>query len=246
VNVNAPLANGSRPDPSAGPVTEIASVASSQFDGLSVNLNYMQPQRRMFIAANYTLGRSTNETDSVFSLPANSYDLAAERGPAAGDARHRFMSLVNLPLAARFRLATSVRVQSALPYNITTGHDDNGDTISNDRPSGVGRNTGRGRAQADIGARLSWTIGFGVRPAGGSQGPQVRIVRGDSADPLGSVGGGGDMNKRYGVELYLQSYNLLNHMNAVNFSGVMTSPFFGQPTSAAAPRRVELGARLTF
>ena len=54
------------------------------------------------------------------------------------------------------------------------------------------------------------------------------------------------MNKRYGVELYAQSYNLLNHMNALNFSGVMTSPFFGQATSAAPPRRVELGARLTF
>jgi Carboxypeptidase regulatory-like domain len=246
INVNAPLANGSRPDPSAGPITEIASVAGSQFDGLSVNLNYMQPQRRMFIAANYMLSHSTNDTDSVFSLPANSYDLAAERGPAAGDARHRFMSLVNLPLAARFRLATSVRVQSALPYNITTGQDDNGDTISNDRPSGVGRNTGRGRAQADMGARLSWTIGFGVRPAGGIQGPQVRIVRGDNADPLGSMGGGGDMTKRYGVELYVQSYNLLNHTNALTFSGVMTSPFFGQPTGAAPPRRVELGARLTF
>ena len=246
VNVNAPLVDGSRPDPSAGPVTEIASVAGSRFDALSVNVNYMQPQRRMFIAANYMLSRSTNEADSVFSLPANSYDLAAERGPAAGDARHRFMSLVNLPLVAGFRLATSVRVQSALPYNITTGRDDNGDTVSNDRPSGVGRNTGRGRAQADIGARVSWTIGFGVRPAGGVQGPQVRIVRGDSADPLGSVGGGGDTNKRYGVELYVQSYNLLNHMNALNFSGVLTSPFFGQPTSAAPPRRIELGARLTF
>jgi hypothetical protein len=200
----------------------------------------------MFIAANYMLSRSTNETDGVFGLPANSYDLAAERGPGAGDARHRFMSLVNVPLAAHFRLGTSMRLQSALPYNITTGRDDNGDTISNDRPVGVGRNTGRGRAQADIGARLSWSIGFGVRPAGGVQGPQVRIVRGDNADPLGSMGGGGDMNKRYGVEVYVQSYNLLNHLNALNFSGVMTSPFFGQPTSAAAPRRIEIGARLTF
>ena len=33
---------------------------------------------------------------------------------------------------------------------------------------------------------------------------------------------------------------------ALNFSGVVGSPFFGQATSAAAPRRVELGARLTF
>ena len=39
---------------------------------------------------------------------------------------------------------------------------------------------------------------------------------------------------------------MLNHFNALNFSGVVGSPFFGQPTSAAAPRRVELGARLNF
>ena len=38
----------------------------------------------------------------------------------------------------------------------------------------------------------------------------------------------------------------MNHMNALNFSGVMTSPFFGQPTAAAPPRRIELGTRLTF
>ena len=245
INVNAPFANGARPDPSAGPITEIASVAQSSFDALSVSLNFARPQQRIFVAANYMLSRSTNETDSPFGLPANTYDLAAERGPAAGDARHRFMSIANVPLAGRFRLGTSVRLQSALPYNITTGRDDNGDTISNDRPAGVTRNTGRGRAQADIGARLSWSIGFGVRPAGGVQGPQVRILRGDSADPLSGMGGG-DMNKRYSVELYAQSYNLLNHTNALNFSGVMTSPFFGQATSAAAPRRVELGARFTF
>ena len=192
------------------------------------------------------VSRSINETDSAFSLPANSYDLSAERGPALNDARHRFMSLFNTPLARRFRLGTSLRVQSALPYNITTGRDDNGDTVSNDRPAGVTRNTGRGRAQIDLGARLSWSIGFGVRAPGGFQGPQVRVVRGDNPDPLGNMLGGGDANKRYTVELFAQSYNLLNQTNAVNFSGVIASPFFGQPTSAAPPRRVEIGARWTF
>jgi hypothetical protein len=38
----------------------------------------------------------------------------------------------------------------------------------------------------------------------------------------------------------------LNHMNAMNFSGVLASPFFGQPTAAAPPRRVEIGIRVTF
>ena len=155
------------------------------------------------------------------------------------------MSMANLPLPQRFRLGTSLRVLSALPYNITTGRDDNGDTVSNDRPVGETRNTGRGSAQIDLGLRLSWSTGFGGAAAPPA-GPQVRIIRGDNADPLGSMGGGDSQNKRYSVELYAQAYNVLNHVNALNYSGVVGSPFFGQATSAAAPRRVEVGARFAF
>jgi hypothetical protein len=245
VNINAPLANGPRPDPASGAVTEIQSVASTQFDAINIGLNYQRMPQRLFLNANYSYGRSTDETDSVFGLPADNDKLAAERGPALGFARHRFMSLANLPLKRRFRLGTSLRVQSGTPYNITTGRDDNGDTVSNDRPAGVTRNTGVGRAQVDLGLRLSWNLAFGGA-APPPAGPQVRLVRGDNADPLGAMGGMDAAGKRYGLELYAQAYNALNHFNALNFSGVVGSPFFGQPTSAAAPRRVELGARLTF
>jgi carboxypeptidase family protein len=246
VNVNAPLANGQRPDPLSGPVTEIESTASSVADSLNLNVNFMRPAQRLFVAANYMLSRAVNETDSPFSLPADTYDLAAERGAASNIPRHRFMSLVNAPLVKRFRIGSSVRMQSALPYNITTGRDDNGDTISNDRPAGVTRNTGRGRAQVDVGMRLSWSIAFGTRAANATQTPQIRIVRGDAPDPLGGMGGLDSPNKRYGIEFFVQAYNLLNHVNAMSFSGVLTSPFFGQPTSAAPPRRVELGMRVSF
>jgi len=58
--------------------------------------------------------------------------------------------------------------------------------------------------------------------------------------------GGLDGQKRYSVELYAQAYNALNRVNPLNFSGVLTSPFFGQATSAAAARRVEVGTRFSF
>jgi hypothetical protein len=155
------------------------------------------------------------------------------------------MSLVNLPLGRRVRLGTSLRVQSGTPYNITTGRDDNGDTVSNDRPPGTTRNTGLGWAQVDLGLRLSWSVAFGGA-APPPAGPQVRVVRGDSADPLSGMGGMDSAGKRYGLELYAQAYNALNHFNALNFSGVVGSSFYGQPTAAAAPLRVELGARFSF
>jgi hypothetical protein len=98
----------------------------------------------------------------------------------------------------------------------------------------------------DVGARVSWSAGFGTRPAGATEAPQIRIVRGDGADPLGGMGGLDNPGKRYGLEFFVQVYNLLNHMNATGFSGVLTSPFFGQPTAAAPPRRVEVGTRVSF
>ncbi|MGE5245329.1 MAG: carboxypeptidase regulatory-like domain-containing protein [Betaproteobacteria bacterium] len=245
VNVNAPLPDGARPDPSAGPVTGIESIAGSWFDGLSVNVNYARPDKHIFVAANYFLSRSLNESDSPFGLPADNFNLAAERGPAANDARHRFMSLANFPLPWNFRMGTAVRVQSGLPYDITTGRDENGDTVSNDRPAGVTRNSGRGTATVDVGARLSWSVGFGGA-APPPAGPRVRIVRGGDANPLGGMSGLDQNTKRFGLEIYVQAYNLLNHLNALNFSGVLTSPFYGEATSAASPRRVEIGTRLTF
>jgi len=66
-----------------------------------------------------------------------------------------------------------------------------------------------------------------------------------TGNPLAEMPGG-ESGTRYGLEVYAQAFNVLNHLNAQAFSGVLASPFFGQPVSAAAPRRIEIGARLTF
>ena len=44
----------------------------------------------------------------------------------------------------------------------------------------------------------------------------------------------------------VQAYNLLNHVNRVNFAGVETSPFFGSATAAQPGRRMESGMRFSF
>ncbi len=244
IDINAPAPGGARPDPLAGPITEVRSVARSAYDALSLNLNAANPNRRMFLAANYTLSRTTNEADAPFDLPADPANVRAERGPAADDARHRIMGFGTIGLGRGVTAGVSASVRSALPYDITTGRDDNGDTILRDRPAGLTRNSARGRASADVGARVGWRHGFGGLRPPAPGGPQVRIIRGD-ANPLATMPGG-DGQERYGFELYAQAYNLLNRMNPAVFSGVLTSPFFGRAVAAAAPRRIELGARLTF
>jgi hypothetical protein len=246
-NINAPFEDGTRPDPDAGNVTQVESTGRSSTHMVNTGFNLNLPWHRTFLFLNYSFGRAFNDTDGAFSLPANNFDPAAEWGPSALDIRHRLSGIFNMNLWAGFKLASSFNASSAPPYNITTGMDDNRDTVSNDRPAGVGRNTGRASSRWDLGARLSYAFGFGQRAgAEGAGGPQVIMIRGGAVDtPMGGFSGGAD-DKRWRIELYIAGTNILNHTNFMGYSGVMTSPFFGQPTSAGPARKLELGVRFGF
>ena len=164
-------------------------------------------------------------------VPADSRDLDAEWGPSSGDVRHRLYGFVR----TRFPHGVSANLwadaQSGAPYTVRTGFDDNRDTIFNDRPAGVGRNTERGTWQRTVNIRLSWQPGAGA-----------------STDRRGGrgQGGGGGGGKRRGVEIYAQVWNLLNETNFTRFAGVLTSPFYGSATSAAPARRFDFGIRTFF
>jgi Carboxypeptidase regulatory-like domain len=246
-NLNAPIPGIGRPDPTAGNITNIESSAYQSSHRLMVGIGPAKFVQGLFWNINYLFMRNTNEADSPFSLPANNFDLRADRGPAANDMHHLISGFVSKRLPRGFAISTIFQATSALPYNITTGFDNNGDTVINDRPTGFGRNSARGAARWEIGSRLSWGIDFGPAQQPTNAGPQIRMVR---------VGGGGDgaaapslpgaATRKYRMEFYAQAFNLLNHANLGAFSGVQTSPFFGQATSAQPPRRVELGMRMNF
>jgi hypothetical protein len=46
--------------------------------------------------------------------------------------------------------------------------------------------------------------------------------------------------------MYLYVTNIFNRANYTSYVGVLTSQLFGQPTSAQASRRTELGWRFSF
>jgi hypothetical protein len=104
----------------------------------------------------------------------------------------------------------------------------------------------------DVAARVSYAFGFGERPAStaGPGGPTMVIQRiggpGGAGDMLGAIGGGGAENKRLRFEVFASAQNVFNHVNPIGYSGVMTSPFFGQPTAAMPGRRIDLGVRVAF
>jgi Carboxypeptidase regulatory-like domain len=253
-NINAPLANGQRPDPAFGNITQVESTARMRGDTVNVGVNWNVPARRTFLFANYAWLHQQNDADGPFSLPANSYDLAAEWGPAVSVPRHIASAVLNTTVYKNIRLGLTANARSGTRYNITTGSDDNGDTVFNDRPVGVGRNAGSSKGMWDVGARVSYAFGFGDRSAGdaGPVGGGTMIVQRvgpggpDGGGLLSAIGGGGAENKRVRFELYAAAQNVLNHVNPINYSGVMSSEFFGQPTAALPGRRIDVGMRIGF
>jgi hypothetical protein len=196
-----------------------------------------------FWSAMYMYARTLTDTAGALSLPADNFDLRGEWGPAPGDMRHYFSAMLNRRVLFKgLSVGVTFNAASATPYNVTTGFDDNGDTVSNDRPAGLARNGARGAGRWDVGTRVSYGFGFGgKRTSSAPSGPvMIRIGEGGGA----SFPGAND--RRFHVDLYAQVFNAFNHANLTGFSGVQTSPFFGRATAALPGRRVETGLRFSF
>ena len=118
----------------------------------------------------YQYANTRNFADSTLSLPSDSTNPDADWGPSADDIRHRLYVMANFPLPYNVRVGLNMRVLSARPYNITTGVDDNGDAVFNDRPEGVSRNSDRGAQQITADLRLTKSFNLGGLLGGGPEG----------------------------------------------------------------------------
>ncbi|MGI8555909.1 MAG: hypothetical protein ACR2LT_06090 [Pyrinomonadaceae bacterium] len=141
------------------------------------------------------------------------------------------------------RFSTIFSAASPLPYTITTGFDNNGDTIFNDRPLGIGRNSVRGAWQRQVDMNLGWTLGLVKKKAGKSGSPGMIVITSDEAS---SGDFSVDTTHKYTLKFLVTARNVFNQTNFTNYVGVQTSPFFRQPIAADSPRRIELGMRFSF
>jgi hypothetical protein len=76
-------------------------------------------------------------------------------------------------------------------------------------------------------------------------GPEGRRTGGPGGGGGGNFNNGGG-NQRFSAEVWISANNVLNRVNYLNYVGNLRSPFFGQATSAAQARRVEVGMNFRF
>ena len=51
---------------------------------------------------------------------------------------------------------------------------------------------------------------------------------------------------RYRLAIFVQGQNLTNAVNYFGYSGTLTSPFFGRPTTVRDMRKIDFGVGLNF
>jgi hypothetical protein len=239
------VANNTRPiRPAPGGVRQvnvIMNLGVADYDGLQTLFSY-RGNRKMFASVSYTLSKATNtfEPDGNGVGPNESHISQLgeqERGPSVVDQRHRAVITFHYRFPWDFTAGTVSMFASARPFNATTGRDDNGDGLNNDRPliNGVilRKSAFRGTATSDVAAFVEKSFRFSESKA---------------------------------IVLRLEGFNLFNHGNflgrGVTVFGTGQTPVatFGQfvsnvGTSANAipafanidpPRMFQVQAKFTF
>lgn len=226
-DLNAPI-NFTRPDGNFGRIIQLESSAFFVRNSLKIGFN-TTPSKTTFLSIDYRLAKSISDADGYFSLPSDNYNLRLDHSASSNDQRHRFYGSFGWSLPQGFRFSTIFYANSPTPYTITTGKDENGDTIFNDRPNGVFRNSERARWQKQSDISFSWRFSFdkGERKFASSN-SNLELISGRA------------------LKLELRAENIFNQTNFQTFVGVQTSPFFRQPISASNPRKISLGIRFNF
>jgi hypothetical protein len=242
-NINAPLpATGLQPDPNFIDIDQIESTGRSRSNSLTISLQ-TTVRNRLDLLGQYTFSKSMDDTSGMFSLPANNYDLRPEYGRADYDRRHRFnlISIYHLPWD--YRAGMILSMNSGIPYNITTGFDNNGDTVPNDRPLGIGRNTGAGPGYASVDFHLSKRITFARNEGRGSG---ARAAGRHVGGRLSKLGEGRREGHGPWLEVGIDAFNVFNRVNFKNYVGVQTSPFFGRANAANPARQLQFSMKFHF
>lgn len=216
-DLNAPPPPGflARPIPNLAQWRQIESAGRGTANSIQIMLRGRLTHRLAGLAQ-YSYGRSYNNTDGIGFFPQNQYTFGGEWGRASYDRRQHLDVEETYSAPAGFELGAALALYSGRPYSITLGQDIYNDAMTNARPAGVARNSAQAPGYADLDLDLSRNFAFRA---------------GDGAPTL---------------NLSLSAFNVFNRVNPGTPVGNLSSPFFGRSISADAARQLQLGMRFEF
>ena len=230
-----PVASGVRQ------VNVVTNLGVADYGGLQTQVAY-RGHSRVFASLSYTLSKATNTTElDGNGINPNQSIISRlgeeERGPSVLDQRHRAVFTFSYRFPYGFTAGTLTALASARPFNGTTGVDNNGDGLNNDRPvingAVISKSAFRGSGTQDVSIFVENRI---------------------------------KLTESMAIQLRLEGFNMLNHANmlgrgqTIYGDAAVPSPNFGQFVSGVGsaataipafanidpPRMFQLQARFIF
>lgn len=242
-----------RVNPAFNQTDTFLSIAKATYNALTIMVN-KRMSHGVQLQASYTLAKGEDNSpltstyivgsgDDRLSDPSNP---DRDKGVSPFNQTHTFiLSAVIAPKIAgdgigaailnNNQLALIVQANSGLPFNIRSNQDLNKDGLSNDRPLGIARNTGRLGKVFNVDARYSRFIPFGNRVRAELFAEAKNVFNIGCSDPAGyatcttNVSG---VNRTIATDV------------AGNPVAPLPSPFAG--TGGYQQRQVQLGLKLAF
>jgi hypothetical protein len=217
VDVNAPVGTAyqARPDLSLGFVRQVRTSGHQVSNALDIT--FRGNAGRWFTGlAQYTLGRTMNDSGGIAWYPANQYDNSGEYARADFDQLQRFNVLGTFNEGHWLSLGVAANLNSGMPYTETSGVDAFNTGLLNERPAGVRRNSLQAAGYANL--DLRWSHDF-------------RVKKNEELPVL---------------TFAVDAFNVVNHTNYTTYVGNVQSSFFEQPTSTMPARRIQFTLRAKF
>jgi len=243
-NVNAPLDDsptGARPLAANEDIDQYQQTGHLHGDVLFLGID-QHSLRRLQVFAGYIRMDLRTNADSDSAFPQSSLSDKGEMARPSYQATHHFIVFSTLTLPRKVSFSTQFDAASGLPYNVTTGFDNNGDGVVNDRPYlatandttvyatrfGPLASTGDGATIGRNAGTLPWNVHLDMNMS-----RSFNLTHPASGDAKS-------------LAVNVRSTNVLNHNNATAVGGVLGSPLFGVPYAADPGRRIEAGLRYSF
>jgi hypothetical protein len=220
VDINAPTPQSGyteRPDPAYGRIRQMQ--AAGFWEGDALDISYRGRWNKYFTGwGHYTWSHYESNTGGLGWFPQNQYAPNDEWANSNWDRRNRLGMYAMFQPESVLNLSAGIFANSGTPYTELTGTDAYGDDLFNTRPDGVARNSETNPSYVDL--DLRWGHDFHLTPSKEEEAPRLGFSAG--------------------------AFNVLNHVNGTGVDPVETSSSFGQVTSVAPPRRIQLGMRFEF
>lgn len=228
---------GIRPDPTLGRVIVYDNYGHSWYDAMLVSVENRRGTRGMWTVS-YTLSKTQRDVEGFQFTPQDLRNKAADKSRSDNDRRHQLVASASWQFPLGIQLAGVFQMRSGLPFNVTTGTDNNRDTFIVDRPDlavpGGDPLSTSTYFSAFTGRSGNLERNFAEGP--GYYALDVRLSKIFTFD-------------RYRIEGFAEGFNVTNHVNLARPNGNLRSSAFGTSTGLlnnAPMRQIEFGFRFDF